>query len=171
MVETIEKATLEDMVKTAYEQLNTLLASLSEEQKTTPGVNSSWSVKDNVAHITAYQDLLPARIQSWIAGQQPAEFMPEFKTEDEVNESIYQQNKDRPLAEVEAAFQSSYQRAFAAVESLSEEELNAPVKSESQIAPVWRYINGEICEHYEEHGNMIRCWLEGRATQRDLTHD
>jgi hypothetical protein len=40
------------------------------------------------------------------------------------------------------------------VESLSEEELNAPVKSESQIAPVWRYINGEICEHYEEHGNL-----------------
>ncbi len=68
MVETIEKATLEDMVQGAYEQLNTLLASLSEEQKTTPGVNSSWSVKDTVAHITAWQDLLPARIQSWIAG-------------------------------------------------------------------------------------------------------
>ncbi len=42
MVETIEKATLEDMVKTAYEHLNTLLASLSEEQKTTPGVKSSF---------------------------------------------------------------------------------------------------------------------------------
>ena len=164
MVETIEKATLLEKVQSAYEHLNTLLATLGEEQKTTPGVNGSWSVKDNLAHITAWQDLLPARIQSWITGQPPVEFMPEFKTEDEVNESIYQQNKDRPLAEVEAAFQSSYRRAREAVESVSEEALNAPVKSksESRSAPVWRYIEGEICEHYEEHGNMIRRWLEGR---------
>jgi len=161
MVETIEKATLLEKVQSAYEQLNTLLASLSEEQKTTPGVNSSWSVKDNLAHITAWQDLLPARIQSWIAGKPPAEFLPEFKTEDEVNEYLYQQHKDRPLPEVEAAFQSSYRRALAAVESVSEEALNTPVKSknESRSAPLWRYINGEICEHYEEHGNMIRRWL------------
>lgn len=41
------------------------------------------------------------------------------------------------------------------------EQLNtllAPL-SESQSAPVWRYINGELCEHFEEHGNMIRRWL------------
>jgi len=161
MGETIEKATLEDMVQSACERLNTLLATLGEEQKTTPGVNGSWSVKDTLAHITAWQDLLPAPIQSWIAGQEPVEFLPEFKTEDEVNESIYQQHKDRPLAEVEAAFQSSYRRAREAVESVSEETLNAPVKStsESRSASLWRYINGEICEHHEEHGNMIWRWL------------
>ena len=170
MVETTKKATLLETVQNAYEHLNTLLASLSEEQKTTPGVNSSWSVKDNVAHITAYQDLLPARIQSLIAGKPPAEFLLEFQTEDEVNEYLYQQNKDRPLAEVEAAFHGSYQRVFVTVESLSEEELNTPVPGSTEW-PVWRYIEGEICEHYEEHGNMIRRWLKGRATQRDLTLD
>lgn len=161
MVETIEKATVLEKVQRAYEQLNTLLAPLSEEQKTTPGVNGSWSVKDNLAHLTAWQDLLPARIQSWITGHSPAEFLPEFETEDEVNEYIYQQNKDRPLAEVEAAFESSYRRAFAAIESVSEEALNVPVKSksESRSVPVWRCINGELCEHFEEHGNMIRRWL------------
>jgi len=164
MAETIEKATLLEKLQSAYEQLNTLLATLSEEQKTAPGVNGSWSVKDNLAHITAWQYLLPARVQSWITGQKPVEFMPEFKTEDEVNEFIYQQNKDRPLPEVEAAFHGSYRRAFAAVESVSEEALNTPVKSEgeSRSAPVWRYINGEIYEHYEEYGNMIRRWLGER---------
>jgi hypothetical protein len=75
MVETIEKATLLDKVQSAYEHLNTLLATLSEEQKSTPGVNGSWSVKDNLAHITAWQDLLPARIQSWITGHAPVEFI------------------------------------------------------------------------------------------------
>ncbi|MBE3560545.1 MAG: ClbS/DfsB family four-helix bundle protein [Ktedonobacteraceae bacterium] len=160
MVETIKKATLLEKVKTAYEHLNTLLATLNEEQKTTPGVNSSWSVKDNVAHITAYQDLLPDRIQSLIAGKPPAEFLPEFKTEEEVNEYLYQQNKDRPLAEVEAAFQISYQRAFAAVESLSEQDLARPVPGSPEW-PIWRYIEGEICEHYEEHSNLIRRWLDG----------
>jgi len=162
MVETIEKATLLEKVQSAYEQLNTLLATLGEEQKTTPGVNGSWSVKDNLAHITAWQDLLPARIQSWITGHSPVEFLLEFKTEDEVNESLYQQNKDRPLAQVEAAFQSSYRRAREAVESVSEEALNATVKSKSEGTPLWRYIEGELCGHYEEHGNMIRRWLGGR---------
>jgi hypothetical protein len=88
MGEPIEKAILLAKVQSAYEQLNTLLATLSEEQKTTLGVNGSWSLKDNLAHITAWQDLLPARIQSWIAGHSPVEFLPEFQTEDEVNEHI-----------------------------------------------------------------------------------
>jgi hypothetical protein len=152
MVNTIEKATFLEKVRSAYEHLNTLLAPLSEEQKTTPGVNGSWSVKDNLAHITAYQDLLPARLHSWITGQQPVEFLPEFKTEDETNEYLYQQHKDRPLAEVEAAFHNSYRRTFAAVEAVSEEALNAPVKSKSGGPPLWRYIESELCEHYEEHG-------------------
>lgn len=170
MVETIEKAALLDRVQSAYEYLNMLLASLSKEQKTTPGVNSSRSVKDNVAHITACQDLLPARHQNLIAEKPPAKFLPEFKTEDEVNEYLYQQNKDRPRTQVEATFQNSYQRAFAAVESLSEEELNAPVPGSTQWT-VWRYINGETCEHYEEHGSVIGRAPQGSATQRDLTLD
>src|SRR5258705_13804261 len=94
MVETIEKAPLLAKLQSGYEQMNALLASMSKEQKTTPEVNGSWSVKDNLAHITAWQDLLPTRIQSWIKGQDAPEFMPGLKTEDEENEYIYQQNKD-----------------------------------------------------------------------------
>src|SRR5258705_12663705 len=131
--------------------MNALRASMRKEQNTTREVNVSWSVKDNLANITAWQDLLPTRIQSWIKGQDAPEFMPGLKTEDEENEYIYQQNKDRPLAEVEADFQNSYQRAIAAVESVSEEALNTPVKSGG--APLWRYIQREGFEHYEEHAD------------------
>ena len=50
-----DKAALLAMIQAGYEQLEVLLATLSPEQMTIPGVNGSWSVKDNLAHLAAWQ--------------------------------------------------------------------------------------------------------------------
>jgi len=56
-----DKAELLAIIRDGYEQFEDLLASLQEEQMTIPGVNGSWSVKDNLAHLTAWQNYQAAR--------------------------------------------------------------------------------------------------------------
>jgi len=66
-----DKAALLANIQAGYDQLEALLASLSEEQMTNPGVNGSWSVKDNLAHLTAWQNYQAARQEGILDGAAP----------------------------------------------------------------------------------------------------
>ncbi|HEY4384036.1 MAG TPA: DinB family protein, partial [Ktedonobacteraceae bacterium] len=57
------KAELLTHIQAEYDRFEALLASLSEEQMTIPGVNGTWSVKDNLAHLTTWQDYQTTRLQ------------------------------------------------------------------------------------------------------------
>lgn len=158
MPEPIAKAALLDTIQTGYSQFETLLAPISEEQMTTPTVNGTWSIKDNIAHLTAWQGYLLNQLQGVILGQEPPQFMPGLSTEDEINERVYQEHKDRPLAEVLATFRASYQQVLATIQAMSEETLNTPFPWSTKGNPVWPLIAGNTYGHYQEHGNIIRRW-------------
>jgi hypothetical protein len=158
--ETVEKAELLRRIQAGYDQLEAILAPLSEAQMTTPTVNGPWSVKDNLAHLTVWQSYLLDQLQGILTNQQPPEFMPGLSSEDEINERIYQENKDRPLGEVQEAFRASYQRVLAAVQAMSEESLNKPFPWSTSGGPLWPFIVGNTSGHYEEHGGIIQRWLE-----------
>lgn len=157
-----EKVTRIEQIRESYRQFEALLAPLSEEQLTTPNVNGDWSVKDNLAHLTAWHGYLLDQLQALREGSTPPEWMSGLSTENEINERIYQQNKDRPLADVQADFRISFERVLAAIEALSEEQLNAPFPWGTSGNPVWGLIAGNTLGHYEEHGDIIRRWLEQR---------
>ena len=158
-----DKAELLANIQAAYDQLEALLASLSEEQMTTPGVNGSWSVKDNLAHLTVWQNYQAARQEGILNGTEPPDPAPGLETEDEQNEYFYQQYKDRPLAEVFADFRASYQRVLAATQALSWEVLNDPFPWYDNDVPVGGYTIGNTYGHYEEHREIIQRWLESQA--------
>jgi hypothetical protein len=65
MSEQMNKTGLLDAMRTGYTALEKTLAPLDEAQMTTPGVNGTWSIKDNIAHIA-----LPGSISCWIASTQ-----------------------------------------------------------------------------------------------------
>jgi len=159
MPERIVKAALLGNIQAGYDKFEALLAPLSEEQMTTPTVNGTWSIKDNIAHLTAWQGYVLEQLQGVIDGKEPPEFMPGLTTEDEINERVYQENRNRPLAEVLADLRASYQRVLATVQSLSEENMNTPFPWSKSGNPAWLLIAGNTYEHYEEHGNIIRRWL------------
>ena len=154
------KAELLTHIQAEYDCFEALLASLSEEQMTTPGVNGTWSVKDNLAHLTTWQDYQTTRLQGVLNGVEPPDPTSDLEDEDAQNEYYYQQFKDRPLAEVLASFRTSYQRVMAATESLSWEALNAPFPWYNNDVPAGAYTLGNTSGHYEEHGGLIRQWLE-----------
>ena len=162
-VKPADKAELLANIQAGYDQLEALLASLSEEQMTTPGVNGSWSVKDNLAHLTAWQNYQAARQEGILNGIEPPDPAPGLETEDEENDYFYQLYKDRPLAEVLADFRASYQRILAATHALSWEALNEPFPWSDNDVPVGAYTMGNTYGHYDEHRETIQRWLESQA--------
>jgi hypothetical protein len=158
-----DKAELLANMQAGYDQLEALLATLTEEQMTIPGVNGSWSVKDNIAHLAAWQSYQAARQEGILTGVEPPDPAPGLETEDEINEHYYQQYKDRPLAEVLADLRASYQRVVAATQTLSWEALNEPFPWADNNFPVGAYTAGNTYGHYELHCELIERWLESRS--------
>lgn len=161
MVETITKAELLERMQAAYAHFEALLTPLSEEQMTTAGVNGQWSVKDNLAHLTAWHEYLLGNLRGVVAGRELPSTAPDLPSEDEINEYYYQKYKDLPLSEAQTAFHTSYQRIRETVQSMSDEMLNGPFPNSKSGNPVWPLIVGNTVEHYEEHGATIQNWLRG----------
>jgi hypothetical protein len=154
------KAALLTHIQAEYDRFETLLASLREEQMTTPGVHGTWSVKDDLAHLTVWQDYQTTRLQGVLSAGEPLDPLSGLGDEDAQNEYYYQQFKDQPLAEVLARFRTSYHHVLAATESLSWEAINTPFPWDNNDVPVRASILGNTSGHYEEHGELIRQWLE-----------
>ena len=154
----ISKEALLNLMKTGYAAFDALLNSLGEKQLTTPGVNGSWSVKDNIAHLTAWQQRVLTTLQEVKkSGKRPADPMDEL-SEDEANERIYQENKDRSLEAVWNDFRGVSPALIKQVETLTEDEINSPLTSEGKY-PVSGWILGNTFGHYHEHTHIILEWL------------
>ncbi len=158
-----DKAELLANIQAGYEELEAVLASLRAEQMTIPGVNGAWSVKDNLAHLAVWQGYQAARQEGMLDGREPPDPAPGLETEDEENEYLYQQHKDRPLAEVLADFRVSYQRVLAATQALSWEALNALFPWGDNAVPVLASTMGNTYGHYAGHRELIQRWRESHA--------
>lgn len=136
----------------AHQQLDTLLASLSEEQMTQPGVTGDWSVKDHLAHLTWWGRRV---ITVLSGGVDPLDAMPGGeKSEDDINANVYAANRERSLADVRADFETTHRDMQHLIETLPDETLG---QREG-------WISGNSDYHYNEHLAMLRAWLAGQQT-------
>ncbi|HZR42066.1 MAG TPA: ClbS/DfsB family four-helix bundle protein [Ktedonobacteraceae bacterium] len=158
MTEHIDKTQLLDAIRTSYTSFEAVLAPLSPEQMTTPGVNGTWSIKDNIAHISAWHRLLLDRLQAVRDNVDYHWPWNEGASDDEINEQFYQQNKARSLDDVLTEFRSLHQQIIEQVQAISNEDLNRPL-SWRNGKPIWPAIVGDTSEHYPDHTQIIQDWL------------
>lgn len=131
----------------AHQQLDALLAPLSDEQLTQPGATGDWSVKDHLAHLTWWGRRV---ITVLSGGADPIDAMPGGeKTEDEINANVYMANRDRSVADVRADFEATHRDMQRLIETLPDETL---AKREG-------WISGNSDYHYNEHMAMFQAWL------------
>ena len=138
------------------------LARVQPQQMTTPGVVGKWSVKDLVAHITwSEREMVGVLAARALVGSDLWSL-----TNDERNEIVYQQNRDRPLDEVLAEAKAVYTRLLALVSGMSAAELNDPGQFAQMPADwlPWRVIAGNTYIHYREHAQNLQAWLDAQAT-------
>lgn len=157
MAEHVAKEQLLEKMQSSFATFNALLSSLSEAQLTTPGVNGDWTIKDNIAHLSAWHRRQIARNEAVYQGVEIPDPTPGMSVE-EINEMYYTQNKDRSLDDVLDEFRETTHHFQETVERLTDEQLNTPIAwlNGHTLA---EYVEGNSYGHYQEHTKIIQHWL------------
>lgn len=158
MTEQMGKATLLNKIRTRQAEFESVLASLNETQMTTPGVNGKWTIKDILAHIVTWQRQTIDRLQAAAQHREPSLTPIANEQEmDALNAQFYEENKDRPLSAVIADLSATHMHMLAAVEVLTDEDLNDPYKFAWRGGePLWQNVAGNTYEHIDEHIEPIQ---------------
>jgi hypothetical protein len=162
MTETLKSKTeLLELVHREYAALEQAIGRLSEAQLTKP-IDGSWSAKDILAHVAAWQQiLLVFHIDRRPFEQAAPDIAVSYQTSgvDTINEALYQRDREQPLAEVLDTFRRSHQQTLATIEGLSETDLfrsyTPPGRDPSSGGQLINWIAGDTYEHYMEHRETI----------------
>ena len=148
------KAELLDRIEQAWTALQATIRGLTEPQMTRPDTGG-WSIKDNLAHLTAWEEFMRL---NHLQGQPPHTVLQidekQFKQLDEngLNAVLYQRSKDQSVADVLAGLQRSHAQVVAYLERWSYEDLMKPhYPDDPEANPLMNWVVGNTYEHYQEH--------------------
>ncbi len=166
MVDPTDKRQLIEELSASHSAWEALLGQVGEDRLELPGVVGEWSVKDLVAHITAWEQRILAWLEAIHNGTwpQPPEW-PVNLNEDGINAWIFAANRHRRLNDVLAESQLVFDQLRQGLDQLTEQDLTETGRFEwlgkNSLAAS---IGGNSFEHVQEHGRQIRDWLTKRET-------
>ncbi len=138
-----------------------LLAEVGEDRMDEPGPMGDWTFKDLAAHLLGWRERTIARIEAGPGGNPPTPWPASLETDDEINAWIHEQHRDRPLRDVLADVDRSYERLAALIETMPEEDLMTPGRFDFLEGKAFADVN--VFGHlHEEHEPSIRAWLQTR---------
>ena len=111
-----------------HENLEQFLAALPPAQMTQPGVLGEWSVKDVLAHLYEWEQMVLGWLEAGRSGEHPHVPAEGYKWSQlpALNEKIRENYCQIPLDEMLKLFRGSYQQIMHTITSLSEEDLFTP---------------------------------------------
>lgn len=125
-----------------------------------------WTFKDLAAHLSFWVERTIARIEAGPGGNAPTPWPASMGSEDEiddwdeVNAWIHEQHRDRPLRDVLADMDRSYERLVVLIETMPEEDLMTP----GRFGFDGPLVEGEFFGHFhDEHEPSVRDWLQTRS--------
>lgn len=124
------KKELLDAAQKEYAALENFIATYTYEELTAPGALGDWSVKDVLAHLFEWQNLLFGWYNTGLRGETPAVPAVGYKWNDMplLNQHIQQKYSDATLDDVIQTFRASHTRTMEFIASLSEADLFTPGK-------------------------------------------
>ena len=138
-----------------------LLRDIGEERMTQPGVAGEWSIKDIVAHLTAWRRRTVGRLQAALRHEPtpPPPWPSHLQNDDEINAWFYATDRDRPLADVLGESRDVFAQLADTLAAFPEAELLDPTR--------FPWLEGEpltgaafFGHFHEEHEADMRAWLE-----------
>lgn len=169
MDEEMNKAKLLETLQSKRTEWDAVLAEVPETQMTEPGAAGKWSVKDIIAHLTTDERWIADRLHENLRGEIYNPTATDAMSDDERNEIFYQQNRDRPLADILAESRQAFQSLLEGVQAHSEAFLIEPQQFEGVPEPItiWKLLRGNVYDHYGPHILSIKDWLASRNTRAD----
>lgn len=149
------KSALLDQIRTDRAALEALLGRIPANRLQEPGAMGDWTVKDVMAHVTAWE----RRLDEWLAANERPPLTGELI--EQMNQERYEQDRDRPLADIQADFDQIHQNLVHRLDSfVTDESLTNPAPAApGSRAPGWRLIAACTYLHYQEHIEILTHWL------------
>jgi hypothetical protein len=157
-------ARLADILKDERTGWNALLAAIPPERMEEPGADGEWSVKQLVAHLTWYEQVVvDAARQLFSTGVFSNERVGlRALSMDERNAVIAAEAQSRPLADVLAEADRVFAEMLALVAASPTDMLNdaSRLGLPDDVAPWMRLANNSYA-HYRVHEDSLRAWIAG----------
>ncbi len=160
MSSTKTKANLLARIEEEREYWHRLVAKVDRARMEEPGPMGQWTFKDLAGHLTGWREQTINRLEAAGRGDEapPTPWPAHLVEDDEVNDWIMAQNRDRPLSDVLEAADASYQRLASAISGLSEDDVTTPGRF--PWADDQALAEADFSGHLrEEHEPDIHAWL------------
>ncbi len=144
-------------IETERAQLEKALARFSEDQKTKALLKNGWSIKDLMAHISAWEQVGFDIVQPARDGKPLKAYVSKvFESIDHFNAATFEKNKDKSLGEIEIEFNAAYKNFVALIETLDEDFIasNLPFEGAEDLN-VRSVISANTHLHYREHTQTL----------------
>lgn len=155
-------------IYTERRRLEKNLSALSAEDMIQPGVLGTWSVKDILAHLTAWERLFLDWYHTGVQGCLPttAPVGMSQRTIDTLNQKIYEENQWRSLDDILTEFHGFHQQIVTIIEEIPEADMFARGRFNwTGKLTLADYIAGNTCNHYAWAKSQIRRRVKRHATE------
>ncbi|HEX9140831.1 MAG TPA: DinB family protein [Gaiellaceae bacterium] len=143
-----------------------LLAEIGENRMEEPGVAGAWSIKDVVAHLTAWRRRTVRRLEAAAIGQpEPAHDWPaDLHEDDEINAWFHQRDRNKSLRETLTESRRVFEQLVSVIEKFPEDAVDR-----LQSLPWWQGapVNGAAFfgHFHDEHEADMRAFLSRQPTR------
>jgi hypothetical protein len=149
---------------TSRDNFLAVIDGLTDGELVAPGVEGKWSIKDILAHLTAWEAEMVKLLAQARSSKRPHYLsLNSGLPVDVENEQWYQESKDRPLDRILGDFHGVRKHLIRQLSNYTEKELNNPdLFKWLEGKPLLQYIADEALTHETEHAAAIKQWRDSR---------
>jgi hypothetical protein len=147
----MKKSKLLQNLDTAWTELQSSYAGLSDEEMVQPCTIGEWSIKDIIAHVTSWEDEALKHLPTILAGKRPLRYSVTYGGIDAFNAQVMAQKKTLSLTEILRQRDETHHQLIDFIQQVPEEQ----VMNETRFR---RRLRLDTYSHYPIHAEAIRNW-------------